>query len=179
MKIHILTLLYLSPTSINKPPAATSMHLWSLRWKSGANYNSNTVFCFFCECATLSQLLLLNSLITRALPSGNWCRYVTCRFADRLDLSWSQFIQIYICISYNFDREILIFFLLLLFFQISLHGPVSSGVLFIFMTIVFLSSWKQDAGLPNGLWTYNNSRSWTPAEHCSVWQAAHPTRVLS
>ena len=45
-KNHILTLLFLSPTSLNKPPAATSMDLWSLRWKSGANYNSNTVFCF-------------------------------------------------------------------------------------------------------------------------------------
>ena len=33
-------------------------------------------FAFFCDCATWSQLSFLNSLITRAPSSGNWCRYL-------------------------------------------------------------------------------------------------------
>ena len=77
-KIHILTNIFLSPTSLNKPSVATFMHLshlWSLRWKSRANYNSKPCFAFLCNCAMLSRLSFLNSLITRAPPSGSWCRY--------------------------------------------------------------------------------------------------------
>ena len=51
------------------------MHLWSLRWKSGQITTRIPCFAFFCDCATLSQISFLNSIITRAPYGGNWCRY--------------------------------------------------------------------------------------------------------
>ena len=87
-KIHILTLLFLSLTSLNKPPAVTSIHFWSLRWKIGQITTRIPCFAFFCDCATLSQLSLLNSLITRATPSGNWCSYIWVCFILMLYLEF-------------------------------------------------------------------------------------------
>ena len=75
LPVSILTLLFLSPTSINKPLAATFIHSWSLRWQILANYNSKPCFAFFFDCATLSLISFLNSLITRAPPSGTLCHY--------------------------------------------------------------------------------------------------------
>ena len=43
--------------------------------KSGKLQLEDRVFAFFCYSATRSQLSFLNSLITRAPSSGNWCRY--------------------------------------------------------------------------------------------------------
>ena len=89
-KIHILTFLFLSPTSLRKPPDATYMHLWSLRWKRQTNDNWKTVFCFLLWLRNAVTTFVLNSLITRAPSSGNWCRYTCFLIKARMPKIWEQ-----------------------------------------------------------------------------------------
>ena len=88
-KIHILTLLFLSPISLHN---LLMQRIWIYgRYdeKVGQITTEIPCFAFFCDCATRSQLSFLNSLITRAPSSGNWCRY-----KRRLLLNWKYNFQI-------------------------------------------------------------------------------------
>ena len=89
-EIHILTIIFLSPTSLKKLPAGTSMYLWSSQWTSGANRIPCTAF--FRVCETLSQLSFLTDkerLVSESTRSDS----------RGLDTNWNSF-----CV-YNVGRK--------------------------------------------------------------------------
>ena len=97
-KSYINSFIYLSPTSLHKPPDATYMHLWSFNEKVGQITTGIPCFAYFCDCAMRSQLSFLNSLITRVPSSGNWCRYKV-----KLYYNWKQ-------MSENSELQFMLFY---------------------------------------------------------------------